>query len=392
MIAISTLLSPVTAAQARASAVNQLVSYGIPANNWRAGGVFSTLLTIFCLVFAGFSAAVTSAVNAMFLGTATGGWLTALAYYVYGVTRQVATFGTTSYTLTNTGGGVYSYASGQAVFQCGLNGNTFTNVTAFTLGSGSPGSPSTVTFQIQAQASGSLGGASANTITTIVTTMVGVTGTNATACIGVDQWSDAQVVAACYAALAARSQKGPTGAYLASIYGYSNVPGAVNAVTGAPVNVNRVQVYTNPDTGNITVYLASPAGIADPNDVAGVQTAITAVAQPMGVIATAQSCTVVTFSAAITAWSSSSGSTAASIIQSEALTSVDNALAAYPIGGYTKPPSLQGYLYASFITGAVSSVDPSIYAVDLSSWSALPLSAGQVAGVTSSVTVRQVPA
>jgi hypothetical protein len=392
VISIATLLSPVTQAQARASCVNKLVNYGIPANNWLAGGVFSTLLTVFCWLFAGFSSVITSAVNGLFLGTASGGWLTALAYYVYGVTRQLGTYGTTSYTLTNTGGGVYSYAAGQATFQCGLNGNLFTNVGSFSLAAGTPSSPSTATFQIQQQTIGSLGGAPANQITTLVTTMTGVTGTNAIACIGVDTWSDATVVAACYAALAARSQKGPTGAYLAAIYGYSNVPGATNTVTNQPVNVNRVQVYTDPDTGNISVFLASPSGPADPNDVAGVQIAINQVARPMGITATALSAAVVNFNAAIKVWSTSQGVSAANAIQSESLTAVDNAVSVYPIGGYTKPPSPQGNLYASFITGSIFPVDPSIYAVDLSSWTALPLNAGQVPAVTSTVTVEQVAA
>src|SRR5580698_2634287 len=178
MISFATLLAPVTAAQARASAVSKLVNYGIPANNWVQGGVFSTLLTVICWLFASFTQVVTAAINGMFLGTASGGWLTALAYYVYGVTRQQATFGTTSYTLTNTAGGVYTFEPGQAVFQCGLNNNLFTNVGAFTLAAGTPGSPSTATFTIQAKASGSLGGAPAGQITTLVSTFqAGVTGT-----------------------------------------------------------------------------------------------------------------------------------------------------------------------------------------------------------------------
>jgi hypothetical protein len=153
-----------------------------------------------------------------------------------------------------------------------------------------------------------------------------------------------------------------------------------------------VQVYTDPDTGNICVFLASPSGPADPNDVAGVQIAINQVARPMGITATALSAAVVNFNAAIKVWSTSQGVSAANAIQSEALTAVDNAVSVYPIGGYTKPPSPQGNLYASFITGSIFPVDPSIYAVDLSSWTALPLNAGQVPAVTSTVTVEQVAA
>jgi hypothetical protein len=390
MIALATLFAPVTQQQARTTCVTQLVSYGIPANNWVPGGVFSTILTVVCWFFAGFSQIISSAINGMFLGTASGGWLTALAYYLYGVTRQQATYGTTSYTLTNTSGGVYAFAAGQFKAQAGSNGNVFSNVGSLTLASGTPASPSTATFTIQAIAPGSLGGAPAGAITTLVTSLTGVTGTNPAACLGLDAWTDAQTVAACYAALAARSQKGPPGAYLAAIYGYANVPGAANVVTGNPVNINRQQIYTDPDTGAITVYVASPSGAADPNDVAGVQIAIGQVAQPMGIIATAVSAVVVPFTAAIKVWSASSGTVVASSIALEAATAIDTMLAAYPIGGRTKPPGVQGYLFASAVVAAAGTADPTIYAVDLTPWTSLALAPGQVADLTSTITVGQV--
>jgi len=390
MIAFSTLLAPVDSATARAACVTRLVSYGVPANNWRPGGVFSTLLTVFCWLFASCSSVVTALINGLFLGTSSGGWLTALAYYVYGVTRQAATYGTATYTLTNTAGGVYSMAPGQFVCQCGLNGNLFTNQSSFSLGAGTPASPTVVTITIVAQQLGSLGGAPAGAITTIVSTMVGVTGTNPVACLGLDEWSDAKVVAACYAALAARSQKGPSGAYLAAIYGYSNVPGATNVVTGAPVNVNRVQLYRDPDTGNITCYLASPAGAADPDDVAGVQVAITAVAQPMGVTSTSASCAPVSAGGIITVWSTSAGLAAAKGVYDLALIEILSAFSQYPIGGRTKPPGTQAYLFASYVEALATRADPTIYAVDYDRGD-LPLSEGQVATFTGAVLVRQVP-
>jgi hypothetical protein len=389
MISLPTLLSPVTAAQARTTAVNQLVSYGIPANNWRRGGVFSTLLSVFCAIYAGLFSLVSQAINSMFLGTASGGWLAALAYYVYGIAAQKATFGTTAYTLTNTGGGIYSFAPGQFVCQCGINGNLFANVSTFSLAAGTPATPATATFDVVAQVAGIAGGAPANAITTLVTVMVSVAGNNSAACLGLDADSDAQVVAKCYAALAARSQKGPAGAYLAAIYGYSNVHGATNSVTGQPVNVNRVQVYTDPDTGNISVYLASPAGVPDANDIVGVQTAIDTVARPMGVVATATACTPVYANGTITLWSDSVGAKAAQDVEVIAYAELLAAFASYPIGGLTKPPGTQGYLWASYVEGVAMRADPSIYAVDLPIVN-LPLAPGAAAVFVGRVVVRQV--
>jgi hypothetical protein len=392
MIALTTLLAPITAAQARASAVAQLTSYGIPAASWRAGGVFSTILTVATTIYAGLSSVVTSALNAGFLPTATGAWLVALAHYVYGVTAQSATFGAGFATFSNTGGGVYNYDAGGVIIQDLTSGNTFVTTAPLSLGAGTPSSPTVVTVAIQAQAPGSLGGAPAGGITSLVTVMASVTVTNAVAVLGLDADSDPLIRTKCLAAIAARSYTGPSGAYYAAIYGYGNYPGAVNAVTGAPVNINRIQVTNNPSTGAITVYVASPAGPADPNDVIGCQTAVTALAQPMGISATVVACTVVYFDASIVIWSTSSGANAAASILSEASLAIDNAVALYPIGGRTKPPSGTGYLYSSFVVAAASSVDPTIYAVDLAPWTSLELLPGQVAGVNSTITVRQVVA
>lgn len=393
MIALSTLLAPLTQPTIRTSLVNRLTSFGIPAANWRPGGVSSTTLTAVSYVFAGFASLLTSALNGGFLPTASGAWLVALAYYVYGVQAQQPTFGTGTLTLTNTGGGNWTFAPGAAVFQCSVAGstNTFVNTAPIALGPGTPGSPTTQTFAIQAQALGSIGGAPAGTITIVVTRMPSVAASNANAVLGLDADTDANLRIKCLAAIAARSYKGPTGAYYAAIYGYGNVAGATNSVSGLPVNVNRVQVYTDPDTGNITVYIASPGGPADPNDVTGVQTAIDNVARPYGITATAVSAAVEDFSATITIWSTSQGAAAAAAIQALGFAAITAANAQYPIGGRVKTGS-QGYLFASYITAAVGAVDSTIYAVDLSSWSALPLNPGQVASVISSITVRQVPA
>lgn len=391
MISITTLLAPVTATQARASAVSQLVNMGIPADKWRVGGTFSTMLTVLCVLFAGFTVILTSALNSIFLGTASGSWLVALAYYVYGVTAQSATYGTGPVLLTNEEGGVYDFAPGQVVMQDTNTGNTFTNQDAISLGAGTPTDPTTQTVTFVAQVAGSIGGCAASAPLVLVTDMQGVTPTLAQAIIGVDAWTDPQVVAACYASMAARSQKGPTGAYYAAIYGYANIPGAVNSVTGLPVNINRISVVNDPDTGIIRVWLAAPGGIPDPNDVIGCQIAVTAVARPMGITATALACTVATYASTLTIWSTSSGQQAATTIQAAALLALDAAIAGYPIGGRPKAPSTQGYLYPSYLTGKCQ-VDPSIYAVDAASWAPLALSEGEVASLTSTVVVRQAAA
>lgn len=392
MISLTALLNPTTQPQLRASLVSKLKSYGVPADQWVSGGTYSTILTAISYVFAGLASLVTSALSSIFLSTATGAWLVALAYYVYGVVAQQATFGVGTVTLTNIGGGVYNFAAGSVVMQA-TNGNTFVSTAALSLGAGTPSVPTVVTLAVQAQAQGSIGGAGAGQITTLTTSMPGVSVTNAIAVLGLDADSDATVRSKCLAAIAARSYFGPTGAYYAAIYGYGNVAGALNSVTQLPVAINRIQVYRDPNTGAITVFVASPNGAADPNDVIGCQTAVNAIAQPMGVTASVSSCAVVPFTAQITLWSTSAGSAAAATIAAAAATAVGNALALYPIGGHVEPPASTGYLFGAYVQAAAMSVDPTCFSCSLSPSGDLALGAGQVAAVVGggnpNVVVRQ---
>jgi hypothetical protein len=384
MIPLAQLLTAPTNAQIRAQMVGWLTGFGIPAGQWRQGGTASTLLTVVANTFGMFAVLITSGISSFFLPTATGPWLVLLAYYVYGVTANPATFASGNVILTNTGGGVYPFAAGSATFLNSTTKQTYTNTAAFTLGA-----LQTLTVAVQATTAGSSGSSPPTgqgaTIDTIVTAMAGVNISVAQPIIGLDPDPDPLVRLKCLAALAARSYKGPTGAYYAAVYS------ATNSVSGQPVNINRVVPVLDPDTGFITVYIASPSGVAASTDVIGCQASVTAIAEPMGITATVVSCTVVSFTQTITVWATGAGTTTTpATIQSE----VAAALLAYeqqfPIGGLPKPPSSQGYMYASGIDGVVKGADPLIYAVDGIA-SDLALSVGQVATVTSTITVQQIP-
>ena len=108
MIAVTDLLTPVTAAQMRTTLVSLMVTLGVRADLWRAGGVASTILTVCANTAATFSSLMVAALSGNYLDYASGSWLVLLAYYVYGVTALPATFASGEYTLTNTGGGVYT--------------------------------------------------------------------------------------------------------------------------------------------------------------------------------------------------------------------------------------------------------------------------------------------
>src|SRR5581483_554984 len=110
--------------------------------------------------------------------------------------------------LTNTGGGLYTFAAGTATFQNPTTGATYTNVSDFTL------NPSSVlTIPIQAVVQGSAGTSAPGTITTILASMGVTTCTNAASVVGTDPQSDDDLKSECKAKLGAQSVRGPRGAY-----------------------------------------------------------------------------------------------------------------------------------------------------------------------------------
>jgi Baseplate J-like protein len=399
MIAISTLLSTVTADQFRSRMVTSLQTLGIPAQSWRKGGVASSILTVVSMVLASLSAGLASILSGFFLPTATGDGLTLLAYYVYGVTRPAATAATGLLTFTNNGGGVFngsSYAPG-LVFFLGENGQTYTNLDQVTLGAlGS--STATQTIHIECTQLGTIGNAGPGVIDELVTTMVGVSVTNGPVA-GQDALDDPTLRSLCLASLGARSVRGPRTAYAYAIKGtdlFGN-PLATNAVTGAAVTINRWSISADSHTGDVSIVLASPSGAPDPNDVAGVATSIEANARPDAVTVTLFSAVPEPYTPSIIVWCQAPTAVEASAIQTSVSDAITTYLESYPIGGVTAAddanPSFTG-LYASGIDGAVAAGCAAAGATLVSVQGAtdLALVSTEVAtDAVTSITVRLVP-
>lgn len=360
LVAFAELLVPLSTAQVRATMVSTLKTLGVPADQWRPGGTYSTMLTVIAATIAAFLALLAQGLGAGFLETASGGWLTLLAYYVYGVTRPGATVATGQLTLINAGGGIYSYGAQAASFSSSTTGAQYTNTGAFTLGANT-----SITIPIQALVPGSASGASPGQIDTLVTSMLGVTIGNAASVAGSDAMGDPQLRALCLAALGAMSVRGPRSAYVYAIQI------ATNSVTGAPVTINRWWISPYDHQGTVTVYLASPSGIPDPNDVTGVGTSIENVARPDGVTVVCQAVTPVNYTATLTVWCLATPGLQQSAVQLAVDNAIANYFATYAIGGLAKviPFSIGELLtspgiYGSGIDGAIRTANPGIFAVD----------------------------
>jgi hypothetical protein len=347
-IPITDLLTPIPAAQFRSTMVNLLVALGVPANQWRSGGVASTILTVVSNTFEMFSTLMTEALASNFLDYASGSWLVLLAYYVYGVTAQPATFASGQLTLTNTGGGIYDYPLNGALFG---NGTVqYTNEQSFSLGASS-----SVTFDIVATVAGAVGSAAPGTITTMVTTMLGVTCTNALSVVGQNAQSDASLRLECQDALGATSPDGPKSAYA---YAVQN---AINATTGVKVSINRVSVSPASSGGIVNIYCASPSGVPIASDLTAAALAVQDYCRPLGITANVYAVSTVANTNAITVWAQALPGVSAAAIQLAAEAAVTAFIAQYPVGGLSTGSG--GYLFASLIDGIIYGTSPAVFEI-----------------------------
>jgi hypothetical protein len=377
-VSLAVLLTTWTTAVVRKTIVNALVTAGTRADLWPVGDAVGSVLTDVSDFIAGQSSNVLDAISAGWLPTATGGWLDWIAFYFYGITRTPATFASGSLTLTNFGGRVFAYAPGEATFQDAITLQTYTNVDPIALAAG-PGT--TQTLAIVAVNRGTVGNAAPGEISILVTTMLGVTASNAAPVLGVDAQGDDDLRQECWNSLGARSVRGPRTAYAFAIQQ------ATNPISGTPVNINRSKLSESSHTGQVVLFVASPSGAPDPDDVTGVNNAIEQIVRPGGVSGPGG---VIAYAAQAVSYGGAGGQLTVympprpGLTQATVQAAVGAALSLffenYPIGGLTA----DGFagVHASGVEAAAASAYPNtngtgIFAVD--SPGDLELVPGQVA-------------
>lgn len=380
MISLDDLITPVTTDEQLENFLSTLETIGVRARSWRQGGSLRTILRVVAGTYAGFSNVSIEFIRSGFLDLARNGWLTLLARYVFNVERIEATFAVGTVTLSNAGGASYPTVQPGALRV--VNPTTkkvYTNTAVFTLASG-PGTSADV--DVQAVEIGSASNSAAGAITDFETVLdfPGVTVTNATAVIGSDDELDPDLRQRCRDKLGTLSGLGPRGAYQFA------VRSAVRD-DGSKVDVNRLAISPSSSTGTVTVTVASPSGAPPLADLDFIRAAIELYARPDSVTAIVNAANPVAYSKALTVWATRTDGVSAADL--EAL--VDAALIAmildYPIGGHTKPPSVQGYLFASKIEGAAMAAHPSIFAID-GVGSDIALAVSDVVTLATTITVR----
>lgn len=275
---IDELVNPISAKEVERVLCDTAKGLGLPVTAWQEGSVALTMIRLVALVVSGALGIFYLLARAGFLDWAEGVWLTLLARYGYGVERRTATYAATeTYTLVNAGGGLYDVGIGDLTLLNPATKKQYKNVAAFVL------NPlSTLDAALEAVEPGSGSSAAAATITSFVTPLAGVTGSNPDTLVGLDEELDADLRQRCRDKLGSLSPDGPAQAYAFA---------ARTASLVGDVVVTRVKVETETSTGTVTVTLAGPAGALSGGDVTLVDTGLRRWALPEGITLVTQSAT-----------------------------------------------------------------------------------------------------
>jgi uncharacterized phage protein gp47/JayE len=353
-VSLASLLVKETKATILNAGLQIAAALGLPVTSWQAGDPTRALFTFQAERLATLEDLVLGYIASAFLDYASGVWLKVLADQVFGVKVPDATYATTSITLTNTGGGNYTIDVGTLTVKSSTSGKTYRNTTAGVL----LGVGATCTLDVVADEAGSASSAGAGEIDALVTGLLGVTCTNPTAAVGIDEQSEDTTRQQCRDKLGSLSPNGPKEAY-------SYVTRNSDLTTTR--NVTRVRVFPVSSTGTVTIYIAGPSGAVSSPDRALVEAAIVKWATPNCITPVVLSAANVVIPVTYQLWIYRSVNKTSAEIQADILTALQAMFAARPIGGDIIAPALTGAIYQSMIASTIRAAFPQAFRVDVSS-------------------------
>lgn len=345
---IEQLTTPLTSAEVRAAIYETIAAKGVDTTSWKPGAVVRTMIAGSSIVLAGLSRVVALIAKSGFLELAEGDWLTLVARYVYDVERSLGTYATGYVTLDNSGGGVFSGGAGDLVALDATTNKTFRSTSAWSVAAYETG----VQVEVRADEIGSASTAQAGDIDELVTSLLGVTVTNAAALVGSDAESDPDLRERCRAKTGALSPNGPADAY--EFFARS-----ATRADGTSVGVTRVLPV--PDgSGGITIYVATASGgvtgtVGDLNtDLGVVADAIEKNVVPLAITETVTSAVAANIAVTYELWLSDTISLDDDEIEETIETQLVDFMAGQPIGG-TVIGADPGRVYRSAIEAAIAS-------------------------------------
>lgn len=345
---LASLLIQETKAAIYEKAIEIAEALGLPVSSWQAGDPTRSVYHLESTVLATLEELVVGYIKSGFLEFSKGTpWFKICAEQFFGVVVPPATYATTDVVLTNGGGGFFpDIQPGDLTFRSSLTDKTYTNTTGGTLNAGVG---QTLTITVVADESGSDSSAGAGEIDELITTLPSVTCSNPTAAIGVDEQDEDVTIQQCTDKLGSFSPDGPAAAYA---YVARN-----SALTGTSA-VTRVRVFSESDTGDVTVLIAGPSGAVSEPIRALVEAAILRWATPLCITPTVSSATNVVVPVTYTLWLYTTVNKTTLEITDEVQTALETLFKNHPIAGDIIPPALTGTLYQSLIEATIRNVFP----------------------------------
>jgi hypothetical protein len=390
----SDLLTTTDAAGVRRMIIGYAQSAGLAITNWAVGGVGQQILEAVTETIANVTEVDAYVIRSYAsLDTATdpgdpdpydpanvnrtpaAGGLSNLGENVYGTVRDGATFAAGTWTFDNTGGLVprtfgpsslvltwtaVSPPNPPPVYYNGPDSSIYTNPD----GTVTVTAGATLDIPIVAFQEGAASSAPPSAIT-LTTSLVGVTGTNAEAVVGVDRETATAYRARCRLAPARTSLGAPpaTLEYLATTL-LDGTP--LTNASGNNVAINRVYVSSSSSTGIVDVYFASPDGAASTEDVAAANENIQVDAYAVFdcVTYTGQAATEVPISVVGTAKIKAGPGVVSATVRQAIVDALTAAFQEFPIGGEDQTLGA-GVIYTRDLQAIAATAFTGLYAVSV---------------------------
>lgn len=342
MISLASLLVSETRAALYDFALGIARSVGLPVDSWQVGDPTRSLYHVLAAKLETLNANITGYIKSGFLDHSEDVWLKVNAEQTYGVVVPEATYAETTVTLTNTTTNLYLIDPFDFTFASSVTNKTFKNTTGGTLSVG-PGTTLPVT--IVADEAGSDSSAGAGEITVFVSgALDGVTCTNATAAVGLDEQSESVTRQQCRDMQDATSPNGAKGAYAFYVK---------NPKYGGTAAITRTRVYGESTTGIVTIYLAGASGGASAADVALAQLAIVTWCLPLCMTPVVLAATNLTIAVTYELWVYKSCNKTIAEVRAAVSLALSEMFADRPIGGDIIAPATTGKIYQSMIAKTI---------------------------------------
>jgi hypothetical protein len=330
----------------------------LPTTSWVEGDITLSILESIAKRVSDLTQITAPMAAGGFLDFARTGWLTILAKQVFGEDRIGSTFASTGVTLTNTSSQTYVIAANDLTFEDSTTDKTYKNSDP-SVGTVSLAPSSTLVLTVVADEAGAASSAGAGEIDTLVSTLLGVTVSNATAAVGIDEETDEALISRCKLKVPAIST---TAAAPPGKYAYVAVTPSQNG--GALVN--RADVRGDQTNGAVTVVLAGPSGAVSGSDRTLVENALI-----MKVIGPVETLTVISATNATQTitydlWAYTDINLTDVEILAQVSTRLGVLMSVAPIGGWKKTGDPNGHVFKNLIISVIRGVSPRIFEVEVS--------------------------